>query len=98
MLLATQLTKLNKKSILILYLITGIIFSILYYLINYYDEDSFTSIDKLKKETYFDFLHYSFVTQTTVGYGNVYPNNSNGKLINMLHLLWVIVLTIYILE
>lgn len=77
--------KLIFKTITI-YTISLFMFSILYYYTYKKDKSSF-NVPKGKNDLYFfDFFHFSLVTQTTVGYGSVYPISNIAKVINTIHL------------
>lgn len=74
------------------------IFSLIYYLLYYYDETSFTNTLKNKKTmTYFDFLYFSLTTQTTVGYGDIHPTTHLSRTFNMIQLLFVYISVVFVL-
>ena len=67
------------------------IFTNLYYLL---DETEITNIDQLSdtNKSYSFCLHFAIITQTTVGYGHMFPNSDRARLIVNIHCL----LTAYI--
>jgi len=78
-------------------LIIVLIFTLLYYFGHYYIEQGFEKITKDKEDlTLFDFLHFSFVTQTTNGYGDVLITSPIMKFINMLHLITLLAFNLII--
>jgi len=69
------------------HLILVFVFTILYFLsellLTYEGEK-----DKIKEPmTILDCFHFSLVTQTTVGYGHIYPINNYSRIINIFQLL-----------
>lgn len=63
-----------------IYLMLGLIWSLFYVLVNIYIPDSFSvqingSIFKQQQ----DFLYYSFVTLTTLGYGDITPIGATAR-------------------
>ena len=68
------------------------IFTNLYYLL---DETEIKNIDELSdtnNNSYLYCLHFAIITQTTVGYGHMYPNSERARLLVNVHCL----LTAYI--
>jgi hypothetical protein len=67
------------------------IFTNLYYLL---DETEIKNIDELSdtNSNYLYCLHFAIITQTTVGYGHMYPNSERGRMLVNIHCL----LTAYI--
>ena len=67
------------------------IFSNLYYLL---DVSEIKNIDELSdnNNSYLYCLHFAIITQTTVGYGHMYPNSERARLLVNVHCL----LTAYI--
>ena len=67
------------------------IFTNLYYLL---DESEIKNIDELSdtNNSYLYCLHFAIITQTTVGYGHMYPNSERGRMLVNIHCL----LTAYI--
>lgn len=62
-----------------------VIFSLIYYYAHHKIEPGFGKYAK-DDVTMFDTLHFSFVTQTTNGYGDMYITSKLLKFINMIHL------------
>lgn len=82
---------------LLIYTLSLFIFTIVYFMIYKYDKKSFysSSIDKgTSGLTLFDFFHFSLVTQTTVGYGDVYPKSNLSKFVNTIHLCSIYIILI----
>lgn len=48
-----------------------------------------------KDMTVMDIIHFSVVTQSTVGYGDVYPVNSTARVISWLHIIATVVVIAY---
>ena len=67
------------------------IFTNLYYLL---DETEIKNIDELSdnNNNYLYCVHFAIITQTTVGYGHMYPNSERGRMLVNIHCL----LTAYI--
>lgn len=60
------------------YLTIGLLFAFLFATISYYDEEAFTGRfmgEPLRAQLY-GFVYFSFVTLTTLGYGDITPNNT----------------------
>lgn len=64
-------------------------FSFIYYKIYKSDPKSFSKRDTKDGYPLFDFFHFSLVTQTTVGYGDMIPLSLNAKIANTIHLLLI---------
>ena len=47
---------------------------------------------------YLDFVYFSTVTQSTVGYGDILPNSTAVRSIVMLQLIWAYALLVYVLN
>jgi hypothetical protein len=60
------------------YILSGIFFSFLYACIAIYDHGAFTGkfMDIPLRDQIYGFIYFSFVTLTTLGYGDVTPNNT----------------------
>jgi hypothetical protein len=69
------------------------IFSILYYYSHHNIQEGFGKYSK-DEVTFFDTLHFSFVTQTTNGYGDMYITSKFLKFINMIHLFGLLAINI----
>ena len=67
------------------------IFTNLYYLL---DKSEIKNIDELSgnNNSYLYCLHFAIITQTTVGYGHMFPNSARARLLVNIHCL----LTAYI--
>lgn len=86
---------LSKKShIYIAHFITALVFGIVYTILLLTHANSF-KIDKSKSHTYsnydylFNGLYFSFITQTTIGFGDVVPKSYLAKIIVLLQCLSV---------
>lgn len=75
------------KKTVFYYILSIFGFAAVYYLIYLNDATSFTS--SKNKYSFFDFVHFSLVTQTTVGYGTMSPLSSLTKMINSIQLLTI---------
>jgi voltage-gated potassium channel len=65
------------------------LFGILYYVTTiYFERDGFKKIDN-SPITLWDCIHFSLVTQTTVGYGGIIPMGSVTKIVNAIQLLTI---------
>lgn len=69
------------------------VFSIIYYIAHHYIEPGFGKYNK-EDITMFDTLHFSFVTQTTNGYGDMFINSSFLKFVNLIHLFGLLALNL----
>ncbi|MCK5478115.1 MAG: two pore domain potassium channel family protein [Methylococcales bacterium] len=70
----------NVAGAICVYLLLGIIWSLVYYFINIIMPGSFKgnlAIDMHMQST--DFIHYSFVTLTTLGYGDIVPMSATAR-------------------
>lgn len=76
---------------LIFHVIIIIIFSIIYKQIGQKHFANFA--DKPIKISYFDYLYFTFVTHTTVGYNDIYPKTNLALSFNMLHLFIILILS-----
>lgn len=72
---------------LLIFLISTFIFGIIYYLVYHFDNDSFIVLKNNEDVNLFDFLHFSLVTQTTVGYGGMKAVKNISKLANYIQLI-----------
>lgn len=83
--------KLNSKQINFLYrhILCILIFGVTYYTIYYYYEDSKTFNSPSNQYTLLDFMYFSLGTQTSVGYGDLYPTHPMTKILVSLQLLSV---------
>ena len=87
----------TRRQFLELYTLSVFFFSILYYLSSNYLEDAgfVDTYFKSKPEeitplSYFDCLHFSLVTQTTVGYGRFEPYGTISRIINIFQLISIV--------
>lgn len=80
--------------ILVIDIIVVILFSALYYYLQFWIKDSFVrsteETERLPKKeenfTYLECLHFSVVTQTTLGYGDMIPTGNIPVLINTIQI------------
>jgi len=60
-----------------IYFLIGIVWALLYVFVDYAHQDSFVGIVvENENERIWEFIYYSFVTLTTLGYGDINPVNS----------------------
>jgi hypothetical protein len=59
------------------------IFSMIYMVIDFIDTTAFNKQDELKG---IDFIYFSTVTHSSVGYGDMYPKSVFAKMVVMLHI------------
>jgi hypothetical protein len=94
------MVKLEKHNFFIFsHMIFILLFSLIYYLIYLYDNNTFSIHKKDENISFMDFLYFSLVTQTTVGYGGIIPTKNITRMINLVQLLTiygVIAITIFI--
>ena len=79
-----QLNVTKKKGVIIiatLYLITSIIFGLIYYSIR--GNNNFKGLDE--KSSFIDCLYFSLTTTSTVGYGDISPKSELARLFVILH-------------
>ena len=69
-----------------LHLISILVFTLLYYLSQINQTNDNYSLT--------DCLYFSLVTQSTVGYGHIYPNNNFMKYISILQILFLFIILI----
>ncbi len=60
------------------HIILVVIFSIIYFLIG---KDNFNNIE----DNYIDYLYFSFITSSSIGYGDITPKTNLAKILVMLH-------------
>jgi hypothetical protein len=62
---------------LTLYILLGLIWTIIYLLIFAIDPQAFTGVEAVAhwKQVFSHMAYYSYITLTTVGYGDIHPNN-----------------------
>lgn len=79
----------SKHRFLLNHILIILFFAFTYYTLSNYIEGSMinnNSDDKNKPLSMYDSIHFSLVTQTTVGYGNIVPNHLITKIFNTLQL------------
>lgn len=91
----TLIPRLKEKQLMFLvrHIVAVFFFAVLYYLAyKYYDK--MYDFDKDKDYTFGDFLYFSVGTQTTIGFGDIYPTHPLTRLLTSLQLLSVITIII----
>lgn len=85
------LPKFNSKQITFLYrhILSIIFFGLLYYTTYYYVENETTFDSPSHQYSLLDFLYFSLGTQTSVGYGDLYPTHPLTKIFVSMQLLSV---------
>lgn len=82
-------------------ILLAFIFGILYYIIdNYYERGiiRITTHEKLSKDiTFFDCMHFSFLNQTTNGFGDMLITTRLLKVMNLIHLILLLTINEYFL-
>ena len=75
------------------------IFSILYEMIYVFDANSFSGVSRKPANEIFDFLYFSVVTFTTLGYGDIQPVSILARSVVMVEvLLFVVYISIILLS
>jgi hypothetical protein len=65
-------------------------FTLLYYILyKFMDDKGFNFVNEEKKMSLLDCFYFTLITQTTVGYGHIYPTNTYIKLVNIMQLLTI---------
>jgi hypothetical protein len=72
-----------------------LLFASVYWIVDTFVLDKKGLKSDKKELNWFDCLYFSLVTQTTVGYGDIVPNHTITKIINMFQLLSVYGLITY---
>jgi hypothetical protein len=85
----------NNIKLFVYNIIFVLVFSVIYYFAHHHIEEGFGKYTK-DNITFFDTLHFSFVTQTTNGYGDMYITSQFLKLVNMFHLLALLSINLFI--
>ena len=67
-----------------LFIISVIIFAVVYYILGKYDG---TSFNKKRELSIIEAIYFSFVTQSTIGYGDFSPNTHIAKIVVIIHIL-----------
>jgi len=76
-----EVTKEVIYAAVVVYLLIGIMWSFFYFMLDYFYPESF-SFPKITSPTIFRYLYFSYVTLTTLGYGDVAPlTNKGGSLV-----------------
>ena len=71
-----------------LFILSVFIFGTLYYILGVYDKTSFTINHRANRNiTFFEAIYFSFITQSTIGYGDFSPNTLLAKIVVILHVL-----------
>ena len=71
-----------------LFILSVIIFSVIYYVLSKIDKTSFTINHEFSREiSIMEAIYFSFVTQSTIGYGDFSPNTIIAKFVVILHIL-----------
>jgi hypothetical protein len=84
--------KIKQRHLQLLAQHIGIIlfFASLYFITHITIPNAFKStIDTNRQLTFLDFIYYSLVTQTTVGYGDIVPVHVLPRIINMIQMLTI---------
>ena len=58
---------------IVVYLVMGVLWSFVYHMVEYLQPNSFSGISDTVSDERFLFLYFSFVTLTTLGYGDISP-------------------------
>lgn len=88
----------NKQiKFLIRHISSIFIFAILYYISHYYVESKGfkTLVDKEQDKKHYSFweiLYFSIGTQTSIGYGDIYPTHTTTKILTALQMLSVVII------
>jgi len=94
------MVKLEKHSFFVIsHMLIIILFAFVYYLTFIYDSKTFNIHKNDEDINYLDFLYFSLVTQTTVGYGGIIPTRNISRLLNFIQLLTIygiVAITIFI--
>ncbi len=86
-----------------------IIFGIIYYNLQFWVKNAFirstveetgNHVSKIKKFTILECIHFSLVTQSTIGYGGIIPNGNISVIINSMQIIsiYLIPLTMFLLK
>ena len=76
--LTEKVTADTLKGAIAVYLLIGIAWAMIYTIVYRFDALAFNGISSFQQEA--DFLHFSFITLTTVGYGNITPVTSFARI------------------
>jgi hypothetical protein len=81
---APQVTQDVIIAAVVIYLLMALMWSYAYALLEFYHPGSFNSLEGLSRESRQFFLYYSFVTLTTLGFGDITPLSDKAKALTML--------------
>jgi hypothetical protein len=73
--------------LLIGFLVVGVVFSILYFIVDYLVNDNLFKIDFYSDDVLLmvlNYLYFSFISQLTIGYGDIHPIHPLGKSLSMI--------------
>lgn len=88
-------SKNRLSTFIVLNIYTIILFSFVYYFHYLLNNDAYVTTTVSSNEMkYFDFLHFSLVTQSTVGYGDIIVKNNIAKLLNSIQLISIMLLVV----
>ena len=76
----------NITKLILTHIFIIIFFAIVYHVISYRDEESFSNTRKM---SLFDSIYFSVIAHTTVGFGDFYPKTIESKFACMMHTLIV---------
>uniref|UniRef100_A0A6C0JCP5 Potassium channel domain-containing protein n=1 Tax=viral metagenome TaxID=1070528 RepID=A0A6C0JCP5_9ZZZZ len=79
-----------RRTILMIqiFILSVFTFGIIYYIVSLIDKTAFTINHLANREmTLFEAIYFSFITQSTIGYGDFSPNTSIAKTVVILHIL-----------
>ncbi|MSS61223.1 two pore domain potassium channel family protein [Fusobacterium sp. FSA-380-WT-2B] len=82
------------------YITLAISFGLVYTIISFFSDDiAFNNIPKTLEEFefYFRHIYFSFITITTIGYGDIYPLTTFGQFLVMIEVITGMILTNVIL-
>ena len=69
-----------------------IAFSLIYYIMFVYNKKNHFFIPEYESHSYINALYFSLVTQSTLGYGDIYPTSNLSKSIVMIHVFIMLIL------
>ncbi len=81
--------KQQKMHKFFLHIILIIIFSVLYYLTQIYEKNINSYFESI---SFYECFYFSIVTQSTIGYGHIFPNNKIMKNLAILQMLFILLL------
>ena len=96
-----------KLKLILLYdLIIAILFSIVYYTIQFISNDSFVRSMNQESEkdprvnnfSFLECIHFSLVTQSTLGYGDMIPKRNIAVIINSMQILTIYIIPLIIFQ